>query len=52
MTISEIVWDMDGTIIDSAESVPDAFMSAVEELREGSSIEPRYFGTSRSVRRK
>ena len=35
MTISEIVWDMDGTIVDSAESVPDAFISAVEELGGG-----------------
>jgi HAD superfamily hydrolase (TIGR01509 family) len=32
MAIRDIVWDMDGTLLDTAQAVPGAFISAVSEL--------------------
>ncbi|MFC4333603.1 HAD family hydrolase [Salininema proteolyticum] len=32
MAISEVVWDMDGTLLDTARAVPAAYIAATEEL--------------------
>ncbi|MFG2731610.1 HAD family hydrolase [Streptomyces canus] len=48
MTIRELVWDMDGTLLDSTVVVPGAFVAAVRELG-GPSVGPEQVVASYSL---